>query len=314
MLMKQVFFTELKNKCTEINNCETDTAKVNAVIKAYGTILHFADMARQEGLLRLEEELEKLDIHNPPEMFFNFMLTMVMDGSNPRLILNAGLNRCIAFNYPSYEGLMNLMFLSGALMIQAGEDIWTIKQYLKSLLPPCILTALEEKECKNTIPKDLEETEAKKNILQDLCNDKEMADGYEYSLAGQTSAALTKLSDKDIQRLLREIDNKDISVAMKVLTGKARKRIFDNMSGRLAIMIAEDMEYIEPVPLMQADESCAKILKTLVRLVNICEIAGYETETIMFVLDIYDTIGKKNKELKEKYKDIKRLVDDIYNL
>ena len=24
--MKQVFFTELKNKCTEINNCETDTA------------------------------------------------------------------------------------------------------------------------------------------------------------------------------------------------------------------------------------------------------------------------------------------------
>ena len=101
---------------------------------------------------------------------------------------------------------------------------------------------------------------------------------------------------------------------MKVLTGKARKRIFDNMSERLAIMIAKDMEYIEPVTLRQADESCAKILKTLVHLVNMCEIAGYETETIMFVLDIYDTIGKKNKELKEKYKDIKKMADDIYNL
>lgn len=314
MLMKQVFFTELKNKCTEINNCETDTAKINAVIKAYGTILHFADMARQEGLLRLEEELEKLDIHNPPEMFFNFMLTMVMDGSNPRLILNAGLNRCIAFNYPSYEGLMNLMFLSGALMIQAGENIWTMEQYLKSLLPPCILSVLEKEEYKNTVPRAFEETEAEKKILQDLCDDKEMPDGYKYSLAGQTSGAFTRLSDKGIQRLLREIDNNDISVAMKVLTGKARKRIFDNMSERLAIMIAKDMEYIEPVTLRQADESCAKILKTLVHLVNMCEIAGYETETIMFVLDIYDTIGKKNKELKEKYKDIKKMADDIYNL
>jgi len=57
-------------------------------------------------------------------------------------------------------------------------------------------------------------------------------------------ADIVTLSDRNIQKVLREISTEDISVALKAASGQALEKIFRNMSKRAAAMLEEDMEAI----------------------------------------------------------------------
>ena len=49
------------------------------------------------------------------------------------------------------------------------------------------------------------------------------------------------LDDRSIQRVLREVDNSDLSLALKGANEQVQQAIFNNLSKRLAVMIKEDM-------------------------------------------------------------------------
>lgn len=53
--MNQFFYSELKVKCREIALDLTSNGKSEDVIKAYVRIIDLSDVARNEGLLALEE-------------------------------------------------------------------------------------------------------------------------------------------------------------------------------------------------------------------------------------------------------------------
>lgn len=55
------------------------------------------------------------------------------------------------------------------------------------------------------------------------------------------------LDNRSIQRIFREVDNNDLTLALKGASEDVKKRIFENMSKRQAEMIREDMEYMGPV-------------------------------------------------------------------
>ena len=55
------------------------------------------------------------------------------------------------------------------------------------------------------------------------------------------------LDDKAIQRVLREVDNNDLAVALKVANDDVKNAIFNNMSKRLVVMIQEYKEFMLPV-------------------------------------------------------------------
>ena len=42
------------------------------------------------------------------------------------------------------------------------------------------------------------------------------------------------------------------------------------------------------------------------------EIVAGDTTVLRMVLDIYDNAEKRNQELREQYKDIKNLIEEIY--
>lgn len=76
------------------------------------------------------------------------------------------------------------------------------------------------------------------------------------------------MKDEDIERLCREVEFKDLAVAMKGLSGNARKKIFSNLSFRLAPMIAEDIKYLGSLDMQYIAEAAettngiiAKLLK-----------------------------------------------------
>ena len=69
-----------------------------------------------------------------------------------------------------------------------------------------------------------------------------------------------------IQRFLREIDIKDLSLALKGCSEEVQNIIFKNQSKRAAASLKEDMEFLGPVRLVDVEKSQQKIVGILRRL------------------------------------------------
>ena len=80
------------------------------------------------------------------------------------------------------------------------------------------------------------------------------------------------LDDRAIQRVLRDVDNNDLAVAMKGSNEEVQTAIFNNMSKRLAVMIKEDMEFMGPVRMKDVEEAQQKIVNTIRKLEDSGEI------------------------------------------
>lgn len=74
---------------------------------------------------------------------------------------------------------------------------------------------------------------------------------------------IVKLSNQAVQRVLKEIDNRDLAVALKGATNEVAKIIYDNISKRLQEMIKEDIEYMGPVRVRDVEEAQQKIVNVI---------------------------------------------------
>lgn len=83
---------------------------------------------------------------------------------------------------------------------------------------------------------------------------------------------ILSLDDKSIQRVLREVDNNDLAVALKNANENVQEAIFNNLSKRLATMIREDMEFMGPVRLKDVEEAQQKIVNIIRKLEDSAEI------------------------------------------
>jgi flagellar motor switch protein FliG len=94
---------------------------------------------------------------------------------------------------------------------------------------------------------------------------------------------IIKLDKRAIQRVLRDIDNADLTVALKNATDEVSRLIFENMSTRLRDMIKEDIEFMGPVRVRDVEEAQQKIVNVIRRLQDTGEIIvsrGAEDEVI----------------------------------
>ena len=80
------------------------------------------------------------------------------------------------------------------------------------------------------------------------------------------------LDDRAIQRVLRDVDNNDLAVALKGANEEVQNVIFKNLSKRLAAMIREDMEFMGPVRMKDVEEAQQKIVGIIRKLEDSAEI------------------------------------------
>jgi len=83
---------------------------------------------------------------------------------------------------------------------------------------------------------------------------------------------ILSLSNRDVQQVLREVDSKELSIALKGCSEDLQNHIFANMSKRLAAMTKEDMEYMGPVRRSDVEEAQQKIVNIVRRLQDAGEI------------------------------------------
>ncbi|MEW8973765.1 MAG: flagellar motor switch protein FliG [Tissierellaceae bacterium] len=74
------------------------------------------------------------------------------------------------------------------------------------------------------------------------------------------------LDRSSIQRILREVNNEDLILALKGASEEVAKVIFDNMSKRAVEMIQEDIQFMGPVRLSTVEEAQQKIVGIIRRL------------------------------------------------
>ncbi len=83
---------------------------------------------------------------------------------------------------------------------------------------------------------------------------------------------ILSLDDKSIQRVLREVDNNELAVALKGSNDEVQTAIFNNLSKRLATMIKEDMDFMGPIRLKDVEEAQQKIVNVIRKLEDSAEI------------------------------------------
>ncbi|RXI37473.1 flagellar motor switch protein FliG [Clostridium tetani] len=74
------------------------------------------------------------------------------------------------------------------------------------------------------------------------------------------------LDDVSIQRVLREVETKELALALKGCSEEVAEAIFRNQSKRAATSLKEDIEFLGPVRLMDVEKSQQRIVTVIRRL------------------------------------------------
>ncbi|MDR1741276.1 MAG: flagellar motor switch protein FliG [Synergistaceae bacterium] len=122
-----------------------------------------------------------------------------------------------------------------------------------------------------------------RNIMEYLEeNDPELAEEIKKKLF--VFEDIMRLDDRSLQRVLREVDMKELGLALKGATEDLRSKFFKNMSKRASEMLQEDMEFMGPVRVKDVEEAQQKIVNNVRALEEAGEIiiaTGGEDELVL---------------------------------
>lgn len=83
---------------------------------------------------------------------------------------------------------------------------------------------------------------------------------------------LVKLDDRSIQIILREVDTRDLALALKGATDELKEKIFKNMSKRAASLLKDELDYMGPVRVKDVESAQQKIVEIVRRIEEAGEI------------------------------------------
>ena len=83
---------------------------------------------------------------------------------------------------------------------------------------------------------------------------------------------MSGIDDRSTQRILRDVDNTTLTKAMKGLNDSTKRKFFNNLSERIAVMLAEDMLHRGDVRIVEVIKAVQDILIVVLRLMSTAEI------------------------------------------
>jgi len=321
--MRDLFYYEIRKCMEEIRDFEKDSASDSIavsmesrkmLIDTVELLLDLSDTSRKEGLLALEERAFKMEAF-PGSKYLQKMLMLVVDGTDPEHVQEIILARYFSSNNTGYEALQYLIMMYGVLGIQAGMNPRVLKESLENLLPEEIADEYERlnEEKAMTEKRATESDESDMSMVENLCGEDVISsiqpgDRY-YYLVRLVDGLMPELDDRAVQRILRDVKNADLACAMKILGGKARSKIFHNLSQRLAVMIADDMVFMGPVRVRDAGEACRSILLILLKLIEQGEIVCEEDMIVREMATVF-----QDKEDGENRQTVHESENKLYRL
>ncbi len=237
----------------------------NLLIHAALNLLTLSTIARREGLLSLEKIIEYTESE-----FLKLIATLIIDGTEPNLVIEIAANEYWTNEPEGVQAMIAYFNLRGMIAIQSGENNQILKELLQSLIPF---------HWRTTYKKQLEETkESSKNSYQKEISEKftNIHPIFQEKNTLETIPLLEKqideLSNPSIQRIIRDIENYDLSICVYALSEDARKKILNNLSTRLANVIMEDVIHYHSISEKEVSNSIFKVLSVIEKLYETGEI------------------------------------------
>ena len=73
---------------------------------------------------------------------------------------------------------------------------------------------------------------------------------------------LVQLSDRDLQRILVEVEQRDLALALKAASEKIKEKVLGNLSERASQMLEEEIELMGPVRVTDVEDAQRKVIET----------------------------------------------------
>ncbi|WP_181348895.1 flagellar motor switch protein FliG [Thalassobacillus sp. CUG 92003] len=83
---------------------------------------------------------------------------------------------------------------------------------------------------------------------------------------------IVTLDNRAIQRVIREVENEDLKLSLKVSSEEVKELAFNNMSQRMADTFREEMDIMGPVRLRDVEEAQTRVVGVIRRLEDVGEI------------------------------------------
>lgn len=268
-----IFYQEVRNNTQQVQeNIQADNGIVSILVNSCSSLLWLADTAVKEGLLALGEAKDREKVTGLVNgMELARMIDLVCDGTEPEVIEDMCMKRYFSWNYSKIEGFLYLVYMDVMLDIQNGVNFFRIRESIKSFMPFEVNRELDrmaaEEEKKN---KQISESSWKKLYGRTFPIQPEAS---EYYIIRIVDYCIISMSDKEVQRLLRDIETQRCVLLMKGLSGDALKKLHDNLSERLCAMLLEDMEYMGPVRLIDVADAANKVFQVMLKLAGMGEIS-----------------------------------------
>jgi len=74
---------------------------------------------------------------------------------------------------------------------------------------------------------------------------------------------IVQIQNQDIQKILKEVDRKDLALALKIADERVKQKIFGNMSERAADLLREELEFMGPIKLKEVEAAQARIIDVI---------------------------------------------------
>lgn len=230
-------------------------------LKTVEKLFQLASKARKTGLLVLEEEVEKEE-----DLFLRECVLLVVDATYPEKIRKTMEAYLVAGNHRAKEFLEKVLVINGVLEIQQGANPNYLVRDLGSWFGIDFLH-IYKKETEAFIEAQIL-LDSKKSVVRKKTS--KVVSESPYPLFDD----LYYLHDYSMQRILRDLDEGDIAMALKVTKANMPPIFMRNMSTRVAsrtVAIMEDMTDVDEKSVVVAQKG---IVSAAIKLYRQGEIAA----------------------------------------
>ncbi|ETR69699.1 MAG: flagellar motor switch protein FliG [Candidatus Magnetoglobus multicellularis str. Araruama] len=199
-----------------------------------------------------------------PAQIINFI-----EGEQPQTIA------LILAYLPSNLAAQIMSSLSSQMQAEVAKRIATMEE-----TSPDVVTKVEmvlEEKLSKVLGQDFAATGGVKSLVDILNKSSRATERTILDALSQTDPDLTEevrkmmfvfediilLDDKSIQRVLKETDKNDLTLALKTASEELKVKIYNNISERAALTLQENMAYLGPVRLSQVESAQTRIVNII---------------------------------------------------
>ena len=282
----------------------TSTSETSEVVSFMNDILNLQDVGYDEGLLALEEEVQK-DYYekNPGRKILKEIILCITGGWEPEVIEDIFVTRFFSSKMTAVDALCYILALYGSLAIQNGYTKEQLEAQLLAIVPDNVKTKYKVytysgrfsdlyesyERCMKTVRKKSKDDNSDgksifvKDFLDnvppdltiqespDLFNEKN-ENPVDYSsdseLPELVSALICDITDDSLQHVLLNITRRDLTFAMTVLTDEAKEKIHLNLPASYADEISRMIEELSRclvVPKSDITDAVTKLMNEILK-------------------------------------------------